>query len=111
MAARVNEFYSLLGSRLRSIRLKSGLTQQEVAERAGLTPPYLSYLESGKKKGTLDAYFRLAEAVGTTMEDLMCKHPRTAKKTAASAPSPIERLSITERRAVYRMLKTLKKPR
>ena len=108
----MKEFYSDLGSRLRSLRLKSGLTQQEVAERAGLTPPYLSYLESGKKKGTLDAYFRLAEAVGTTLEDLMSKTktPHSAKKKAYSMPSPIEKLSIAERRSVYRMLKALKNP-
>ena len=40
---------SLFGSKVRELRERHGLAQRQLAERLGVSPAYLSQLESGKK--------------------------------------------------------------
>lgn len=49
---------------LRSLRNWRGLTQAEVAEKAGLTQGYLSDLEARKREGTPATLRKIAEAMG-----------------------------------------------
>jgi transcriptional regulator with XRE-family HTH domain len=48
-----------------------GLGQQELAEKAGISIPYLSQLETGKRKGSLDALNAIARALGVSLDDLV----------------------------------------
>ncbi len=48
-----------------------GMTQQELAEKAGISVPYLSQLETGKRKGSLGAMNAIAKALGVTLDDLV----------------------------------------
>jgi DNA-binding XRE family transcriptional regulator len=48
-----------------------GLGQQELAEKAGLSGPYLSQLETGKRKGSLEALNAIARALGVSLDDLV----------------------------------------
>jgi transcriptional regulator with XRE-family HTH domain len=52
-----------LGHRLRARRLALGLTLAAVAERAGLSLPYVANLERGRGNPTLDALGKLADAL------------------------------------------------
>ncbi|SDG41717.1 Helix-turn-helix domain-containing protein [Limimonas halophila] len=45
-----------------------GLGARELAGRAGLSPGYLSEIESGKKAGSLDAYRALARALNVPLD-------------------------------------------
>jgi ribosome-binding protein aMBF1 (putative translation factor) len=47
-----------------------GLSARALASRAGISAPYLSQIESGKKPGSFDAMAKLARALGVDMEDL-----------------------------------------
>ena len=49
---------------LRSLRNWRGMTQAEVAEKAGLTQGYLSDLEARKREGTPATLRKIAEAMG-----------------------------------------------
>jgi transcriptional regulator with XRE-family HTH domain len=56
----------MVGEELRKARLRAGLTQQELADRAGLHYTYISHLEHDKYSPTLDAFFRLCDALGVS---------------------------------------------
>ena len=56
---------------LRVWREHRHLTQQELADRAGISKPYLSQLEAGKRTGTTDVLARLAEALNLTIDDIV----------------------------------------
>jgi transcriptional regulator with XRE-family HTH domain len=58
---------------LRKLRLKAGLTQEEVAARARVTREYVSMLESGKNTPTIDVFIRLCRAVGTAPAELISR--------------------------------------
>ena len=48
-----------------------GMTQQQGAEKAGISKPYLSQLESGQRKGTTEVLSGLARALDVSWEDLV----------------------------------------
>jgi len=47
------------------------LSARALAEAAGVSPAYLSEIETGKKPGSVDAYRRLGEALGVSMDVLV----------------------------------------
>lgn len=56
---------------LRAWREHSALTQQQLAERAGLSRAYLAQLEAGARVGTVDVLAKLAAAIGCLVDDLL----------------------------------------
>jgi len=58
-------------SPLRVFRKYRGLTQTELAGRAGLGQNVVSRIESGKKTGTVSTLAALAKALGVTVDDLI----------------------------------------
>lgn len=56
-----------LGARIRELRRGLGLSQEELAERAGLHWTYLSDLERGRQTPTMDVVNRLARALDVTL--------------------------------------------
>lgn len=51
------------GSDIRRLREAARLEAQHVAERVGITAPYLSLLETGKRPLSLDLYARILKAI------------------------------------------------
>jgi len=47
------------------------LTQQELADKAGISKPYLSQIETGKRTGTAEVLAAIAGALGVTVDDVM----------------------------------------
>lgn len=48
-----------------------GLSQRELAGRAGLSQAYIAQIETGRRRGTVDVYRRLADALGVEIDDLV----------------------------------------
>jgi len=48
-----------------------GLSQQETAQIAEVSVPYLSQLETGKRKGSLDVLSALAKALEVSLEQII----------------------------------------
>ena len=65
--------YAILdgGSPIRVWREHRGLTQQQLAETVSISAPYLSQLESGKRKGTTEVLSAIAEALGLSLDDIV----------------------------------------
>lgn len=61
----------LVRRRLRELRLRRGMTLQEVGERAGIDVSTLSRLESGKRRLALDHLPRLAQALSVSTDELL----------------------------------------
>jgi transcriptional regulator with XRE-family HTH domain len=57
--------------RLRAARETRGLTQGELAERAGLQPSAISHFETGARKPSFDNLRRLADALEATTDYLL----------------------------------------
>lgn len=57
-------------SPVRIMRKHLGMTQAELARRAGLSRPYLTEIETGKKDGSIRAMKALAEVLGVSVGTL-----------------------------------------
>ena len=57
-----------IGSVLRAKREKLGMSQEVVAERAGVDRTYISILERGLKSPTLETLEKICSALGTLPE-------------------------------------------
>lgn len=56
-----------IGPAIRHYRLQAGLTQAELADQVGLTPQYLSGLESGEGTEQLRRVIRILKQLGVRM--------------------------------------------
>lgn len=59
------------GMRLRELRQKTGISQERLAELAGLHRTYVSSVERGERNISLENIERLAIALGEPMAKLM----------------------------------------
>jgi transcriptional regulator with XRE-family HTH domain len=77
-----------LGGRLKQLRSELGLTQAEVARRAGVSAPYLSELEGGHgRRPSGEVLLRLAEALGVTIAELLGRELRPPDDQGQVTPS------------------------
>jgi len=63
----------MLGEELRKARKEAGITQEELAARAGLHYTYISHLERNKKSPTIDSLFRICKALGISASSLIAR--------------------------------------
>jgi transcriptional regulator with XRE-family HTH domain len=47
------------------------MSQPELAGRAGISVPYLSQLETGKRKGSLEVLSAITKALSITLDDIV----------------------------------------
>ena len=67
-----------IGRRVRRHRRAAGLSQAELADRAGVSRQSIGALEAGRHLPRVDAALALAEALQTTVEDLLAVGPPMA---------------------------------
>ena len=61
----------LLGHNIRRIRMATGLSQEELASRAGLHRTYVSSVERGLRNVSIENIFAFARALGCEARDLL----------------------------------------
>ena len=64
--------YPAIGKRIRKYREDRRLTQENVSERAELTPAHYSHIERGHTKPSLPTLINIANALGVSIDDLLC---------------------------------------
>ena len=58
-----------IGSKIKSLRLRSDLTQDELARRAGLTKGFISQLENDQTSIGVDSLADIVDALGVSLSD------------------------------------------
>lgn len=85
----VTERLAQIGAQLRNARLTAGLSQSEVAARAGVTRQLVSRIETGHPAGEVGALIAVAAALDYQIE---AKPPRPPNRGEQAALELIERL-------------------
>lgn len=62
-----------VGDELRKARDEAGLSQEALAEKAGITRVYVSLLERNKKSPTLEVFQRLCDALQIAPSKFMAR--------------------------------------
>ena len=74
-----DNFLKILGERIRAIRKSKDLSQEQLAELAGLHPTYISDVERGKVNASIYSCYAIVSALEIPFSDLVS--PYVDKKT------------------------------
>ena len=64
--------YKAIGKRIKIARINRDLTQEALADRVGLSPSHMSNIETGTTRVSLTTIVNLANALGVTVDGLLC---------------------------------------
>jgi len=100
----------LIGRRIQELRKAKRLSQEKVAEKADISPTYLSRIECGRENPTLDMFIKLAGALEVEMWEMFDfghivsrKELKEAiQRIARSADEPTLRIALKVIRALTR---------
>ncbi|MFB1487752.1 MULTISPECIES: helix-turn-helix transcriptional regulator [unclassified Thiocapsa] len=68
-----------LARNLRKLRVSAGLSQDDLAERTGLSQTWISRLESGGANPTIETLSSIAEALEIRVHDLFNDQPEAVR--------------------------------
>lgn len=71
MRSSIRPLSSRFGNAVRASRLKAGMTQMTLAERAELTLTFVGEIERGEKLASLETVVRLAKGLSLRASDLL----------------------------------------
>jgi len=60
----------VLGKKVQKLRIKSGYTQEELAEKIGISRAYMGFIEQGRYSPSLEVLEKLARALKVKLSDL-----------------------------------------
>ena len=95
----------LLGKRIRELRKRAGLTQEQLAEQLGIDQKHMSRIELGKSYPSLDRLTKIAETVGTPLPNLFkFGHLHDEGDLYQQASEMLRLLGQKDLKKVYRIL-------
>ncbi|MDX2055425.1 MAG: helix-turn-helix transcriptional regulator [Polyangiaceae bacterium] len=100
----------VFGKEIRRIRLASGLTLEQLSERAGLTPNYIGSVENGRRDPSLSTVLALAAGLEREPGELFGS-ALPGGPTAVEAAHLLESLPLEVQVAVVELLRELVKKR
>lgn len=66
-----NRTLRALANRIKELRDRKGISQEELAHRAGLSRTGMGFLETGKRWPRLDTLMKVADGLNITVEELL----------------------------------------
>ena len=71
--------YYKVGQRIRKFRKANNLSQEQLAEKAGISTTHMSHIETGHTKLSLAVFFEIAEALSVQTDQLLYDVPENNK--------------------------------
>ena len=107
----MSDIAKTVGKRLRSYRTGQGLSQEKLAERAGLHPTYIGQVERGEKNLTIESLEKITSALDVPMANVFEKIEErgAADNYCLQAYELLSRKSNVERERLYNILLEIEK--
>jgi len=98
-----------LGARIKALRKQQGWSQEQLAERVGISTQYVSNIERGKENPTLDLLLRLAEVLRVAPVDIFDFEAEGLDRKAIQAEirKVIETRDVERLRIALRVLRAI----
>lgn len=96
------ESVSSIGKRIRAVREEKGWSQEEFAERIGLSVTYTGMIERGERVPKLETFIRIANTLGTSADVLLADVLDSRLDIQASAMNErLDKLPDEDRELVF----------
>jgi len=66
----MSEIVAILGANIRDLRRRAGWTQEKLAEKAGISVPFMTQIELARKTASLEVIENIAKALNVSYERL-----------------------------------------
>ncbi|MDR2124961.1 MAG: helix-turn-helix domain-containing protein [Desulfovibrio sp.] len=97
-----------LGLRIRSLRVSRELSQDALAEMAGMSVKHLGKIERGTVNASVQCLTDIAEALDLPLRDILeTEHERSREELLAELADALPKLPIKDMRIVYRLVNIL----
>lgn len=97
---------NIVGDNIRRLRLKAGLTQEELALNSGMSQGYINQLESGKRGFTQKSLDQVVNALFVPISELFMEEG-SPYKAAAKEESTTYKKKRPSKKEVYTLLNEL----
>jgi transcriptional regulator with XRE-family HTH domain len=71
--------YGSIGQKVKAIRLNRGITQEQLAEAAGVGVTHISHLETGSGTVSLKVFLAIVNYLNCSADEILCKEITTAR--------------------------------
>lgn len=96
----------LIGKKIKEIRKKYNLTQENFCEQIGIEPSSLSNIENGKSFPSMLTVLRIMEKLGASPEDFFnYEYLKNEKDLEAEMFDIIKQLPYEKKQIIYRIIK------
>lgn len=93
-----------IGNKLLKIRKHLGLTQTEVAERAGLSGRTYADIERGTVNMRIETFLRICDVFGVTPDRILTEEPSTFAVQKEELIAQLDKHSVKEQETALRLL-------
>lgn len=66
----ITNIYKQIGGRIIQGRKSKGISQEQLAQDAGIDRSHMGFIEQGRRKPTLSTLFKVVKALGISLEQL-----------------------------------------
>ncbi|MGN0777960.1 MAG: helix-turn-helix domain-containing protein [Aristaeellaceae bacterium] len=88
--------YKDLGNRVRTVRRQHSLTQEQLAEKVGISASFLGHIERGTRVASLETLVAICNTLNVTPEYLLSASLHTFENRMPDGLSEHERATLSE---------------
>ncbi|MEI6213373.1 MAG: helix-turn-helix transcriptional regulator [Desulfuromonadales bacterium] len=100
----------LLGARIKELRKRVGLSQDQLAEKVGIDGKYLSRIEVGKRCPSIDTLERVADSLQVEIKELFdYSHHNVEATSPRGIENALAGASAEELRLFYKIIKAVRR--
>lgn len=101
--------YYKIGQKIRKLRRAHGFSQEELAERIGISTTHMSHIETGNTKLSLPVFVDIASALEVRTDDLLDTPTVTTSQALEDIAAVLEHCTAQEARIIADIVKAAKR--
>ena len=100
--------YYIIGQKIRKYRKAMGMSQEQLAEKVGISTTHMSHIETGNTKLSLQVLVDISKALEVRTDDLLFDTPSEKEISIKELTEILESCSAEETRIISDIAKALK---
>jgi transcriptional regulator with XRE-family HTH domain len=106
--AHILDIKQRVGARIKALRMKKGLTQEELSELVGINPKYLSGIERGRENPTFNTFISLAKSLEVDLgEVFVMLEAEDSEQNKEYAHDLLDNASGEQSKVIYKVIRAV----
>lgn len=102
-------FGGILGDAIRTTRIEQHISQEELAEKVGITPTHLKHIESEHRKPSIEVLYKIVSELNLSLDALFFSKKSKDNKLMQRTTFLLEQCNDKQLKVVYAMIEALLK--